>query len=130
MRCGSSKKSDTQTVFTRLLGPTPFVLVVDERRKNERDVAFDVFTLRVNNLVTGAGQDRGDVTELNAGQVLKNGSDVLGEARHHGIRTEARTVTARHGVFVDEATLGLQIREHKSLQSELSPNMGKWSSVC
>src|SRR5690348_11249209 len=103
MRCGSSKKSDTQTVFTRLLGPTPFVLVVDERRKNERDIAFDLFTLRVDNLVAGAGQDRGDVAELNAGQVLKNGSDVLREARHHGIRTEARSIATGNGVLVDEA---------------------------
>jgi hypothetical protein len=54
---------------------------------------------------------------LNAGQVLKDGSNILGETSHYGISTEARSVTTCHSVFVDKATVSFQIREHESLQN-------------
>lgn len=116
MCCCRAEKSDAQAICSCELRPFAFVLVVNERSKNERDVAFDLFTLRVNNVVTSMRQDRRNVAQLNAGQVLEDGSNVLGEARHYGISAKARPVTTGDGVFVDKATASFQIREYKSLQ--------------
>jgi hypothetical protein len=72
-----------------------------------------LFALCVNNLVTRAGQNGRDISELNAWEILKDGANVLRESGHYGVSAKARPVTTCHGIFVDKSTVGLQIREYE-----------------
>ena len=120
VRRGCAQETDAQTVLTCELGPGSFVLVINDRAENERHIAFDLFALCVNNPMARARQNGREVTELNTRQVLKDGANVFGKASHHGVGAKARPVTTRDGVFVDKATMRLQIGEYKSLQLVLA----------
>ena len=105
------------------VGPRGLVLVIDQRRQHERDVAIDHFATRPTDVVAGAGEDRRDVGHVDAGDVV----ELLLEIRHHGRdareRIEPRSVSADHRVLADKPSIRLQVREndlHQSPQSDIS----------
>ena len=102
LRRRDADETDLHALGAHLVGPPGFVLVVDERRQHERDVAVHHFFARPLHLVPGAGQDGRQIRHVHAGDVVKLLLDIDGRAGHARKRIETRSVAADHGVLTDE----------------------------
>jgi hypothetical protein len=80
LRRRDADEPDLHPARAHPVGPRGLVLVIDQRRQHERDVAIEHLATRPADVVAGAGEDRRDVGHVDAGDVV----ELLLEIRHHG----------------------------------------------
>ena len=120
LRRRDADEADLDALRAHAIGPRGFVLVIDERREHERDVALHFFAARPLHVVAGARQDGRDVGHVDAGHVVELLLEIRHHRRHARERIEPRSVPADDGVLADEPAIGLQVCEHDSHQSPQS----------
>ena len=99
------------------IGPGGFVLVIDQRRQHQRDVALHLVAARPLHLVAGARQNRRDVGHVDARHVVEFLLQIRHHRRHARERIETRSVAADDGILAHEPAMGFQICENDSHQS-------------
>ena len=99
------------------IGPGGLVLVVDQRRQHERDVAVHFLAARPLHLVAGARQDGRDVGHVHARHVVELLLQIRHHRRHARERLEPRSVSADDRVLADETAIGFQVCENDPHQS-------------
>ena len=107
MRRRRAEEADTKPARARRFAPSAFVLVINQRGQDERQVAVHGPVVpRDVDVVARAGEDGGQITDVYARQVEKDAAHVFGEVRDGGVGAKARAVTAGDRVFVSHAILG------------------------
>ena len=89
LRRRDADEADLDAFRAHAIGPGRFVLVIDERRQHERDVAGEFVAARPFHLVAGARQDGGDVGHVDARDVV----ELLLEPGHHRRHARKRIET-------------------------------------
>ncbi len=123
LRRGDADEPDLDAARAHPVGPRGFVLVIDQRRQHERDVAVHQLAARPRHLVAGARQDGGDVRHVDARHVVELLLQIRHDRRHARKRIEPRSVAADDGVLADEPAIRFQVCENHSHRPPQSVNM-------
>ncbi len=117
LRGGDADEADLHAAGAHPVRPRRFGLVVDQRRQHQRDVAVVLFATGPDHFMAGARQDRSDIGQVDAGNVV----ELFLEIRHHFRdaceRIEPRSVSANDRIFARESAIGFKVCENDPHQS-------------